>query len=138
MARIFKKNQAQEEADIDLTPMLDVVFIMLILFIVTATFVSESGFRVNSPPSNPGSNQEIGTTFVVTEANTIWIDGRQIDMRSVRAHIERAAAEKPETSITVRAHELSTADVYVGISDQAMQALGGNQNSAVNLVTYRD
>ena len=137
MARIFKKKQTQEEASIDLTPMLDVVFIMLIFFIVTATFVSEEGFRLNTPPTD-GDGSANGTTFVVTETNDIWLDGRQIDLRSVRANVERAIAENPSASVTVRAHELSTAEIYVGIADQATLAAGSHHNFAVNLVTYRN
>lgn len=140
MARIFKKKEIQEDAAIDLTPMLDVVFIMLIFFIVTASFVQEDGFRVNLPPEVPPNSiyDPAGLTFLVTETNEIWLDGRRIDMRSVRANVERTLAENPLAAVTVRAHELATANTYIGIVDQATEAVGNNPNFTVSLVTYGD
>jgi biopolymer transport protein ExbD len=139
MSHLFKKKREQEEANIDLTPMLDVVFIMLIFFIVTASFVAEDGFLVNRPPPAP-ENQETppdsrNAVFIVTETNEIWLEGRRIDIRSVRANVERILAENPEASVVVRAHELSNADTYIGITDQAKQAVG-NPNFTTSLVTY--
>ena len=144
MARLFKKKESQEETEIDLTPMLDVVFIMLIFFIVTASFVSEDGFRVNRPPQTdapPPLDAPKNATFIVSETDEIWLDGRRIDVRSVRANVERILAENPQAQVTVRAHELATAGIYIGITDQAIEALGVTNASdirAVSLVTYRD
>lgn len=140
MARLFKKKESQEETEIDLTPMLDVVFIMLIFFIVTASFVQEDGFRVNRPPESdaPPDNSSKNATFIVTETDEIWLDGRRIDVRSVRANVERILAENPQASVTVRAHELATAAVYIGITDQATEAVGADPTFAVSLVTYAD
>ena len=144
MARLFKKKQPQEESEIDLTPMLDVVFIMLIFFIVTASFVSEDGFRTNRPPEAPPTEDiptEKNATFIVTETDEIWLDGRRIDVRSVRANVERILAENPQATVTVRAHELATAGIYIGITDQSIEALGvtnASDERAVSLVTYRD
>ena len=144
MARLFKKKEPQEESEIDLTPMLDVVFIMLIFFIVTASFVSEDGFRVNIPPQNdnpPPTDAPKNATFIVTETDEIWLDGRRIDVRSVRANVERILAENPAAQVTVRAHELATAGIYIGITDQAVEALGvtrADDIRAVSLITYRD
>jgi biopolymer transport protein ExbD len=140
MARLFKKKAPQEETEIDLTPMLDVVFIMLIFFIVTASFVQEDGFRVNRPPESdvPPDSTSKNATFIVTETDEIWLDGRRIDVRSVRANVERILAENPQASVTVRAHELATANIYIGITDQATEAVGSDPNFAVSLVTYGD
>lgn len=141
MARLFKKKEAAEEMEVDLTPMLDVVFIMLIFFIVTASFVQEDGFLVNRPPEAPPSDEiseDKNATFIVTETDEIWFDGRRIDVRSARANIERILAENPNAMVTVRAHELSTAATYIGIVDQAHEAVTNDPNFAVNLVTYRD
>jgi len=140
MSHLFRKRVEQEEAAIDLTPMLDVVFIMLIFFIVTASFVSEDGFLVNRPP--PAPEQETppdarNAVFVVTETNEIWLEDRRIDIRSVRANVERILAENPQASVVVRAHELSNADTYIGITDQAKQAVG-DPNFAASLVTYNN
>ena len=142
MARLFKKKTNTQEMEIDLTPMLDVVFIMLIFFIVTATFVQEDGFRVNRPPESdtPPDATKKNATFMVTELDDIWFEGRRIDIRSVRANVERILAENPEASVTVRAHELASAAVYIGITDQATEAVGTSRGGgfAVSLVTYRD
>ena len=142
MAKLFKKKRDEEEMSIDLTPMLDVVFIMLIFFIVTASFVSEQGFLVNRPPPKPPEdlieNSARNVVMVVSETDEIWFEGRRIDIRSVRANVERVLAENPKAQVIVRAHELSTASVYVGIADQAKEAVGNNPNFAVSLVTYND
>lgn len=140
MASLFKKKRDEEEMNIDLTPMLDVVFIMLIFFIVTASFVSEQGFAVNRPPPAPPTDapppDKANAVFVVSETDEIWLGDRRIDLRSVRANVERIKAENPEASVVIRAHELSSASIYVGIVDYATEAIGANAN--VSLVTYAD
>jgi biopolymer transport protein ExbD len=84
-----------DENEINLTPMLDVVFIMLIFFIVTATFIREIGLDVNRPDQDqPQVIQERGAILVIIDENdAIWIDGRTVDPRAVRANIERMHAE---------------------------------------------
>ncbi|MFX4227305.1 MAG: ExbD/TolR family protein [Porticoccaceae bacterium] len=141
MAHLFKKKRDEEEMNIDLTPMLDVVFIMLIFFIVTATFVQEQGFLVNRPPPSPEQEtppdpSKQNAVFVVSETDEIWLGDRRIDVRAVRANVERIRAENPEAAVVVRAHELASADIYIGIMDQATEAIGAN--AAVSLVTYAD
>ena len=137
MARLFRKKR-EEESSIDLTPMLDVVFIMLIFFIVTASFVTEQGFFINRPPASdePGPISR-NAVFVVSESDEIWFDGRRIDIRSVRANIEQLIAEHPEAQVVVRAHKLASAGIYVGIVDQAHEAIS-SKDLAVSLVTYAD
>ena len=140
MAHLFKKKRDEEEMTIDLTPMLDVVFIMLIFFIVTASFVSEQGFLVNRPPPAPESDapppDKQNAVFVVSETDEIWLGDRRIDVRAVRANVERIRAENPEAAVVVRAHELASAAIYIGIMDQAYEAIGAN--AAVSLVTYAE
>lgn len=143
MASLFKKKREEEEMSIDLTPMLDVVFIMLIFFIVTASFVSEQGFLVNRPPPAPEDTpppppDKRNIVMIVSETDEIWFEGRRIDIRAVRANVERVLAENPEAQVIVRAHEYSTAAVYVGIADEAKEAVGSDPNFAVSLVTYND
>ena len=136
MARIFKKKRTQESS-IDLTPMLDVVFIMLIFFIVTASFVTEQGFFVERPQGDSNGPVPENVVFVVSEQDEIWLEGRRIDVRSVRANIEQARAENPQASVIVRAHERASAGTYVGIVDQAEEVIT-DPNFVVSLVTYRD
>ncbi len=136
-----KRNRQEEtdKAEIDLTPMLDVVFIMLIFFIVTASFVKEQTINVNVPdpdqvnaPPNPDSPPSI--LVVVDAQDAITIDGRRVDLRAVRSNIAQKKAENPESSVVVRAHELSSTATYVGIADAAYAA----NVSGVSLVPYTD
>ena len=121
--RALPKRAADEDSEIDLTPMLDVVFIMLIFFIVTASFIKESGIELSRPDSNqqqestPTENKNI--VIMVTASDEIWMQGRRIDLRAVRANITRMYAENPEASVIIQAHNKSTADVYTQIADSA-------------------
>lgn len=116
--------QAQEESEIDLTPMLDVVFIMLIFFIVTATFVKEIGLDVNSPDKNQNVKDADKQSIVVqiTSRDRIRIRGRDVDFRSVRANIERLHAENPEAPVVVQPHPDSTTEIMIHVMDSARQA----------------
>ena len=99
-----KRRRSEEENEIDMTPMLDVVFIMLIFFIVTASFVNEVGLDVNRPPTSdapPPDSADTNIVFRISESNEIMLEGRRIDVRSVRANVERLNAEKPEASVVI-------------------------------------
>ncbi len=116
--------QQQEESEIDLTPMLDVVFIMLIFFIVTATFVKEIGLDVNSPDKNQNVKDADKQSIVVqiTSRDRIRIRGRDVDVRSVRANIERLRAENPEAPVVVQPHPESSTNTMIQVMDSARQA----------------
>lgn len=91
-----KRLRTEEDAAIDLTPMLDVVFIMLIFFIVTTSFVKEAGVDVNRPSADTATRQEQGSIMIALRANgEVWMDRRQVDLRAVRAYIERQRVRKP-------------------------------------------
>ncbi|MGD9006653.1 MAG: biopolymer transporter ExbD [Desulfobacteraceae bacterium] len=111
---------SEEEGAIDLTPMLDVVFIMLIFFIVTATFIKESGVEVNRPDASSASQKNSATVLVAINAdNSIWMDKRRIDIRSVRANIERMHAESPEGGVVIQADELASVKAFTAVLDAA-------------------
>ncbi len=114
----------QDEAEINLTPMLDVVFIMLIFFIVTATFIRETGLDVNRPDQDQAQVvQEEGAILVIIDStDDIWIDRRVIDPRAVRANIERLHAEDPERPVVIQAADASSSNSIVTIMDAARQA----------------
>jgi len=114
----------QDENEINLTPMLDVVFIMLIFFIVTATFIRETGLDVNRPDDSQAQVvQEDGAILVIIDpTDDIWIDNRVVDARAVRPHIERMHAEDPERPVVIQVAKASSADTLVGIMDAARQA----------------
>ncbi len=114
----------QDEAEINLTPMLDVVFIMLIFFIVTASFIRETGLDVNRPEQDqPQVVQEEGAILVIIDStDDIWIDRRIIDPRAVRANVERLHAEDPDRPVVIQAANASSAQMLVTIMDAARQA----------------
>ena len=123
MKQIFNQNQVEEESEINITPMLDVVFIMLIFFIVTATFVKESGIDVNRPDAATATKQEKANILIAIAANnTIWIDRRQIDIRSVRPNIERLHAENPQGTVVIQADKDSKTDTLIQVMDASRQA----------------
>jgi biopolymer transport protein ExbD len=120
-----KRRKEEEESNIDMTPMLDVVFIMLIFFIVNASFVNESGLDVNRPPTSdepPPDTENTNIVFRVSESNELTLEGRRIDVRAVRANVERMHAEKPEAKVIVSAHPKSKTELFALISDQAREA----------------
>jgi biopolymer transport protein ExbD len=123
MRRIAQHSES-EEASIDITPLIDIVFIMLIFFIVTATFVKETGLDVNKPdiPLNPNPDNEKKNILINIDANNgIWIGTRRVDIRSVRPNIERMYAENPQASVVIQAAKASTNELMVNIMDAARQ-----------------
>ena len=121
----MRKNYGYEEADddINMTPMLDIVFIMLIFFIVTASFVKESGIDIQRPSAVTSESKEQASIVVaINELGEIWIDKRAVDVRSVRANIERLRAENPQGSVVIQADKNSTNGLLVQVMDAARQA----------------
>jgi biopolymer transport protein ExbD len=113
----------EEENEINLTPMLDVVFIMLIFFIVTASFIKEAGIDVDRPDAPSADSQDDAAILIAISANDeIWIDRRQTDPNAVRGMIERLHAENPKGSIVIQADEESTNEMLVVVMEAAKQA----------------
>ncbi|WP_444908692.1 ExbD/TolR family protein [Microbulbifer sp. TRSA005] len=138
MSRRRGKAVEEEKADIDLTPMLDVVFIMLIFFIVTASFVKEKALDVNVPDpnqtqENPPDSDKQNILLVVNANDEISLAGSRIDSRAVRARIAQLYAENPQAIVIVRAHNKSSADTYVQIADAAKEV---NPAIQVSLVPF--
>jgi biopolymer transport protein ExbD len=114
---------AQEETELDMTPMLDIVFIMLIFFIVTTSFVKESGVTVSTPQASTASKQENANIFIaITASGEVWIDRRPVDPRSIRAVVARLHADNPEGSVIIQSDENSPTGVLVEIMDQVRLA----------------
>jgi len=122
----MRRNHAhdtEEEAGIDMTPMLDIVFIMLIFFIVTTSFVKETGISVNRPQANTAERQERGNILIAIRDNDeIWMDKRRIDVRAVRANVERLHAENPEGTVVVVADKGAKTGLLVKVMDQVRSA----------------
>lgn len=118
------RGNLEEDQKINLTPMLDVVFIMLIFFIVTATFVKEIGLDVNPPDQDQPKNQDPDKKSIVVKIDRndqIEIGFRSIDLSSVRANIERLAAENPDAPVIIKPDPKSSADIFVHVWDAAKQ-----------------
>ncbi|ATD00808.1 MAG: biopolymer transporter ExbD [Pseudomonadota bacterium] len=120
LANVF---QEEENEEINMTPMLDVVFIMLIFFIVTATFVKEAGIDVNRPEAATAVQKERANILVaISDKGEIWINKRQVDVRAVQANIERLHAENPQGSVVIQADKKATTDTLIKVMDAARSA----------------
>ncbi|AAV82948.1 biopolymer transporter ExbD [Idiomarina loihiensis] len=123
MKQHFANLIEEEESAIDMTPMLDVVFIMLIFFIVTASFVKEAGIDVNRPDAATAVQKDRANILIaISESNEIWIDKRQVDVRAVQANIERLYAENPQGSVVIQADQESNTRVLIKVMDAARSA----------------
>ena len=112
-----------EEEEINITPMLDVVFILLIFFIVTANFIKEPGLEVNRPDSETAEPTENAAILIaVGNAGEIYMDGRRIDKRQVKANVVRLLAENPQGSVVIQADEKAKADTIMAVMDGAREA----------------
>ena len=123
MRRIFSKTVEEEGDEINITPMLDVVFILLIFFIVTATFIKEAGIDVNRPDATTAVKKEKANILIAISAkNEIWIDRRKIDVRAVRPNIERLHAENPKGTVVIQADKESKTETLIQVMDAAREA----------------
>lgn len=112
-----------EEGEIDITPMLDVVFIMLIFFIVTASFVKESGIEVNRPDASTATAKPRANILIaISDLGEIWIDKRKVEESQVRANIERMHAENPQGTVVIQADEEAKTRLLVAVMDAARAA----------------
>ena len=118
-----KRARQEEDPDIDITPMLDIVFIMLIFFIVTATFVKESGIDVTRPDAETAIKQNrVAILIAIRDNNEIWINRRKVDLASVRANVEKLHAENPQGGAVIQADRQAETGVLVEIMDQVRLA----------------
>ncbi|MBF0455515.1 MAG: biopolymer transporter ExbD [Magnetococcales bacterium] len=123
MRRHLLDSSDNGESEIDLTPMLDVVFIMLIFFVVTTSFVKESGIDVNRPSAKTAQKQEQGNILLAIRPDgEIWIDGRTVDIRTIRSHIERLRIENPEGEVVIQGDRLAQIGRLVTVMDQVRLA----------------
>ena len=114
---------AAEETELDMTPMLDIVFIMLIFFIVTTSFVKESGVSVSTPQAESAAQQNSANIFIaITATGEVWIDRRPVDPRSVRAIVARMHADNPEGSVIIQSDEEASTRMLVDVMDQVRLA----------------
>ncbi len=118
-----RQDRRKSESEVNLTPMLDVVFIMLIFFIVTASFVKESGIEISRPGAATAVRKEKGNILIAISANDqIWMNRRQVDPRALRANIERAHAENPQGAVVIQADKEAKTGLLVQVMDAARGA----------------
>ena len=123
MRNHFQNLVEEEEATIDMTPMLDVVFIMLIFFIVTASFVKEAGIDVNRPEAATAVKKDRANILVaISDKGEIWINKRRVDVRAVQANIERLHAENPQGSVVIQADKKATTETLIKVMDASRAA----------------
>jgi biopolymer transport protein ExbD len=133
MRRSIIDNSEDDDEGINLTPMLDVVFIMLIFFIVTASFVKEAGIDVLRPSAPTAYPKKSANILVAISAkNEIWIDNQQVKPQAVRAHIERLHAENPEGAVMIQADKGSNAETLLQVMGAAREARVSASIAALN------
>ncbi|MEM9749613.1 MAG: biopolymer transporter ExbD [Pseudomonadota bacterium] len=114
--------QAEDEEDINITPLLDIVFIMLIFFIVTSTFVKEPGAEITRPVAETAVTTSPGILVAIDPNNTIWINKQEVEIEGVRVAVERLRAENPKGAAVVQADEGSEAQYLVDVMEQISAA----------------
>ena len=123
MRQHFQNLVDEEEATIDMTPMLDVVFIMLIFFIVTASFVKEAGIDVNRPEAATAVKKDRANILVaISDTGEIWINKRRVDARAVQANIERLHAENPQGTVVIQVDKQATTETLIKVMDASRAA----------------
>ena len=121
--QLVKRQGSSDEADINLTPMLDVVFIMLIFFIVTATFIKQAGVDVLRPDAQTAEQKPTVSVLVAINGNgDIWIDKKKVDASTVRAHIERIHAENPKGGLVIQADRDAKSEKLMSVLNAARGA----------------
>ena len=122
-SRSRKVGAGSANDEINVTPLMDIVFIMLIFFIVTASFIKEAGIEVNRPEASTSQPKENVNILVAVNANNeIWMDKRRIDVRAVRANIERLHAENPKGAVVIQADNKSNTETVAAVLDAAREA----------------
>ncbi|MEQ8290168.1 MAG: biopolymer transporter ExbD [Gammaproteobacteria bacterium] len=122
MRHTHTKQETTAES-INLTPLIDMVFILLIFFLVTASFTKESGIEVDRPTAQTAVREEQGSMIIgVTKKGEIWIDNQQVELRSVRAHVEHQQAQNPEGTIIILADKDARTGTTVEVLDQVRLA----------------
>lgn len=112
-------NPLKRTVNINLTPMIDMVFILLIFFIVTTSFVKETGVEINRPTAQTAERKEQGNILVaITKNGEIWIDRRRVETPAVRANVERLRAQNPEGAVIIQADDQSETGLLIKVIDQ--------------------
>lgn len=118
-----RRHGIEDDTEINITPMLDIVFIMLIFFIVTTSFVKETGIDVSRPTASTAQQKTKGNVLIaIRENGDVWMNKRRIEVDAVRANVEKARAENPEGSVVIIADRESATGILVEVMDQVKLA----------------
>ena len=127
---VTRQRREEEETEINITPMLDIVFIMLIFFIVTTSFVKEPGITPQKPTAETAVEKSRGNVLIaISQTGQIWMDKRSVELNQVRAMVEAAMAENPESSAVIIADEQADSGILIDLMDQIR--LGGIANISI-------
>ncbi|MEL0067110.1 MAG: biopolymer transporter ExbD [Gammaproteobacteria bacterium] len=119
-----RQRQKEQEAEIDMTPMLDVVFIMLIFFIVTTSFVKEAGVNVDKPFAPTAYKKKNASVFIaIKDDDTIWMSKKEVDIKNLRGLIEEIRLESPEGQVVIQADKRAKSGILLKAID-AVKAAG--------------
>jgi len=120
-----------DKVDVNMSPLIDMVFLLLIFFVVTTSFVKESGIDVQRSTAATAEVKERGSIMIgVSAASEVWMEGKKVDVRSVRGLVERALAEDPEAGVVVVADQGSQTGDVVKVMDQCRLAGAANVSLA--------
>ncbi len=128
------RRSSRTVAELNITPLIDMVFILLIFFLVTTSFVKETGIDVSRPTASTAAVKEKATILIgIDAANRIYIEHREVDVRAVRANVERALAENPEGAVVVVADKNSSTGTAIQVMDGCRMAGAQNVSLAAKL-----
>ncbi len=128
------RRSRRSATELNMAPLIDMVFILLIFFLVTTSFVKETGIEVNRPTAATAASQSKATILIAIDpANRIYMDHREIDIRAVRANVERALAENPEGAVVVVADRASSTGMAIEVMDGCRMAGAKNVSLAASL-----
>lgn len=131
MANIRTRRRRKQQAELNMTPLIDMVFILLIFFIVTTSFVKEAGVEINRPVANTAVvNESTSLIIGITENNEVWIEGKVYDIRSVRGYMNRFLAETPEGSVVITADKECYSGLLIKVLDSCREAGATNLSVA--------
>ncbi len=120
--RRTKKNRSKENIELNLTPLIDMIFILLIFFMVTASFVRESGVEVERPVAESSESKAPSAVVSIDANNTIWIENKTIDVRSVNAWMVNFLHESPEVSVVIASDIMARSGILIQVLDACRMA----------------
>ncbi|WP_290923181.1 biopolymer transporter ExbD [Halodesulfovibrio sp.] len=131
MANFRGQRRRKQQSELNMTPLIDMVFILLIFFIVTTSFVKEAGVEINRPVANTAVvNESTSLIIGITESNEIWIEGKIYDVRSVRGYMNRFLAETPEGAVVITADKECRSGLLIKVLDSCREAGATNLSVA--------